>query len=116
MKKKLLIGVIIIVLISIIYFMYSLSNFKIFDVEVQKITNVDLIDKPYKLGIYYVPSNASSQSSIQIREEKKDSVLQFYERYNYLKEYKIINDTITLFLADTSLTPTKIDTLYFKLP
>ncbi len=116
MKRKLLIGGVIVVFISLIYFIYSLSNFQIFDVEVQKITNVDLIDKPYNLAIYYVPSNASNQSSIQIREVKKDSVLQFYERYNYFKEYKISNDTLFLFLADTSLTPIKIDTLHFKLP
>lgn len=116
MKKKLLLGGVFIVLISLIYFIYSISNFQIFDVEIKKITEVDLIEKPYKLGIYYVPSNASNQSSIQIREEKKDNVLQFYERYNFLKEYKIINDTLTLFLADTSMTPTKIDTLHFKLP
>ena len=116
MKKKILLGVILIVLVSLIYFIYSLSNFQIFDVEVKKITDIDLVDKPYKLGIYYVPSNASSQCNIQIREIKKDSVLKFYERYNFLKEYKIINDTLILLLSDTSLNSNKTDTLFFKLP
>jgi hypothetical protein len=116
MKRNVYIAIIFVVIIAIIYFVYSFNNFQIFDVEVKKISNIKLTNKPYKLGIYYVPSNASNQSSIQIREEKKDSVIQFYERYNYFKEYRIINDTLILFIADTSLVPIKIDTLHFKLP
>lgn len=115
MKKIIYFVISILGILTLFYFVF-INSFEIFDEKVIKISDVKLLNKSYNLGIYYSASNATVQSNIQIRFENNDRVLQFYEKYNYLKEYKVKNDTLILLLSDTSLKPQKIDSLYFKLP
>ena len=98
------IGIVIIIAISI--GIYKLSTFSLFDDEFKVLEQVNIPNKEYKLKIYYIPSNASSQSYIQIRkiENRVEEVLVSYERFNYLKNYELTKDSIILFVSDTSKT------------
>ncbi|MFM9949538.1 MAG: hypothetical protein ACKV1O_16490 [Saprospiraceae bacterium] len=102
----------------VIYGIYKLANFSIFDDEFKVIEQIDIPNKEYSLKIHYIPSNASSQSYIQIRKFEKnvEEVLESYERYNYLNEYEIIGqDTLSLLISDTSRINTEKE-VKIKLP
>lgn len=110
-----------IILVSIIilvlgYLTYKVATFEIFEVELNEIAVIQLPDRSYGIGLYFLPSNASSQSYIQIRNLNTDTVLQSYERFNFVNEYKINKDILRLVLSDTSLAFRKPDTFYLKLP
>jgi len=81
MRKKLIILFILVSVITIIYFVYKVSTFSMFDVEISQVVEIGVPHKPYKIGVFYLPSNASSQSYIQIRQIGNEEVLQNYERY-----------------------------------
>lgn len=113
--KKILIGLGI---PFIILFFYEIYKFSIFDDEVKMIENFRVPNKGYNLRIYFIPSNASSQSYIQVRkfENNAEEVLQSYERFNYLSSYKIINgEILKLSISDTSRVDLKKE-VQFKLP
>ncbi len=108
--KKALIGLGIIVLGLLVYGTYKLSTLTLFDSDFKVIEEVKVPNKAYKLKIYYIPSNASSQSYIQVRkfENGIEEVLQSYERFNYLNEYEIVGqNTLKLIISDTSLIKSK---------
>lgn len=103
--KKVLIGFGIAATLLLFYGMYKFSTFSIFDDEFEMIENFRVPNKNYSLRIYFIPSNASSQSYIQVRkfENNIEEVLQSYERFNYLNNYEILEeDTLRLLISDTS--------------
>lgn len=103
--KKTLLGIGIIISILILFGIYKLSTFSLFDDEFKMLEKFNIPNKNYSIKIYYIPSNASSQSYIQIRkiENGVEEVLESYERFNYLKNYEILNqDTLKLTISDTS--------------
>lgn len=75
--------------------------------------------KGYRLGVFYFPSNATAQSTIQVRKIGKhgEGVLAIYERYNFVTGYRMIpGDTLELVLQDTALFPAGVpDTVYLPL-
>lgn len=92
--------------ITVLFCFFSCSyNGKLLDTKEKVLARVDLPLKSYKLKIIYQPSNATIQSSIQIRKVGNDNIeklLRNYERYNFLEGYKLINDTIFMIvLRDT---------------
>jgi hypothetical protein len=111
--RVLLIGILI---LSSGYFLYRLATFEIFEVELKEIATLQVQNRSYKIGLFYLPSNASSQSYIQIRNLNTDSVLQSYIRFNFVNEYRINKDILRLVLSDTSFAFQKPDTVYLKLP
>jgi hypothetical protein len=115
MKKTLITIFISVVVAGVSYFIYKASTFNVFDVEIRKIAEIEIPTK-YKIGVFYLPSNASSQSYIQIRRSENGEVLKNYERYNFVNDYKLFNDTLSLVLSDTSFVKRKADTLFFKIP
>ena len=111
--RVILIGILI---LAAGYFIYRIATFEIFEVELQEIATLQVPNRSYKIGLFYLPSNASSQSYIQIRNLTTDTVLQNFEKYNYIKEYKIYNDSLRLVLTDSSgISNLKADTFYLKL-
>ena len=103
--KKLLIGLGIAATLLLFYGVYKFSTFSIFDNEFEMIENFRVPNRNYSLRIYFIPSNASSQSYIQVRkfESNIEEVLQSYERFNYLNNYEILGkDTLKLSISDTS--------------
>jgi hypothetical protein len=98
-----------------ILFIYA-STFTLFDVNVTKVMEIHVPSKSYKLGVFHVPSNAVSQCYIQIRQLDSGDVLQSYERYNYVNDYRLFGDTLRLTLSDTSFRERCADTIYLKLP
>lgn len=111
-----------IILLSIIilvlgYLTYKIATFEIFEVELNEIAVIEIPNRSYKIGLYFLPTNASSQSCIQIRKLNTDTVLRSYERFNFVEEYKLSNDTLRLVITDSSsFLERKFDTAYFKLP
>ncbi len=55
-----------------------------------------------KINIYYVSLGATTNDVIQVRKSNKDSVVWAEDKYNYLKDSKLINDTaLQMVLTDT---------------
>lgn len=103
--KKIFKIIVIFIAIASIYGIYKIATFQIFDDEIKIIEQINVPNRNYSIKIYYVPSNASSQSYIQIRKLQSGvvEVLENYERYNHLDEYKIIeDDTLSITISDTS--------------
>ena len=101
----------------VIYIIYKVVTFKLFDVEITKVQEIDVPNKSYKLGLFYLPSNATSQSYIQVKQldNAEGVILKNYERYNFIKDYKVYNDTLRLILCDTIFNR-PADTILLKLP
>src|SRR5690606_7806174 len=105
------------------YIIYQKANFSLFDVELKKVAEIKVPNKPYTLNLYYVAGNATAQNVIQVRQVLNDNetVLQNYERYNFVNGYEIKDDTtLQLVLSDTTFIDGyaggKADTILFKLP
>lgn len=116
--KKVLIWVLLVVLTLMIYIFYKLSTFTLFDVEFTVLQTIEIPQKDYKLRIYSIPPNATSQSYVQIRkvENEAEEVIANFERYNDVKNYNINGDSISFILVDTSSVKVKLDTMSIKLP
>lgn len=116
--KKIFIGLGIAFAVLIFYVIYQLSTFSLFDDEKKVVQEVKVPNKDYLLKVYYVPSNATTESNIQVRKVKNnvEEVLKSYERFNYLNSYKIIGDTLNLSISDTSNASASIEEVKIKLP
>lgn len=116
-KLKIIIAIIIVV---VFYGAYKFSSFSLFD-EDKNITSIETIiltDKPYNIKIYYIPSNAVTQSNIQIRRvhDESEETLQVYERYNFLENYEVKNDSLFIIVNDTLRKHVKAKKFGVKLP
>jgi hypothetical protein len=91
------------------------------NVKEKELFEIEVPNKPYKLRVVHMPSNATIQSSIQVRElygNNEEKVLQDYERYNYLESYKLLSDTaLMIVIKDTIsyLGSKHFDTMIVKL-
>ena len=118
-SKKIFIGLGMIFLLFIFYVIYQLSNFSLFDDEIKVVQEIRVPNKSYLLKVYYMPSNATTQSSIQVKKNENgvEEILKSYERFNYLNSFKIIGgDTLNLSISDTSNFNAPITEVKFKLP
>lgn len=70
-----------------------------------------------KISIYYVSLGATTNDVIQVRKSDKDSVIWAKDKYNYLEDSKLINDTILqMILTDTGFNfKNKPDTINFRI-
>lgn len=105
MKRKTIFKALgLIFILSIIIIFYQLVTFKLFDVNYTIIEKISIPDKKYQIHIYYVPGDATIESSIQVRkiENNVQEVLGRYERFNYLNSYSITKDSLILFVSDSS--------------
>lgn len=102
-NTKILLGIVVVFLL--LFGIYKLSTFAIFDEEFKVIETISIPNKNYTIKIYHIPSNASSQSYIQIRKSENgvEEVLQNYDRYDHTNGYSIIKDTLKLKLGDSIL-------------
>jgi hypothetical protein len=102
--KKIFIGLGIAFLLFLFYVIYQLATFLIFDNKIKVIQEIKIPNKNYSLKVYYIPSNATTESYIQVRkmENNVEEILKSYERFSYLNNYKIIGDTLSLSISDTS--------------
>jgi hypothetical protein len=72
----------------------------------------------FEFAINYIPSNATRQDYISVQQiYTGGSVrpLMNFERYQILKSYQIIGDSLQIVLADTSSYVPRIDTLKIKI-
>lgn len=105
-KSRFLIIFLIFFVFLLLFGVYKLATFSIFDNNIEIIEQIKIPNKKYILNIYYIPSNASSQSYIQVRKSENnfEEVLKNFERYNTLEKYMIMdNDTLMLLLSDNNL-------------
>jgi len=98
----------------------SSSSTKLFDVEKRELANISVPGKDYRVGIYYVSGNATTQNCIQIVSSSNggsESVLKNYDRYNMLESYKLVDDkSLMLVVRDTISYPgNKPDTFFLIL-
>ncbi|HMQ70842.1 MAG TPA: hypothetical protein PKC58_17835 [Ignavibacteria bacterium] len=114
--KKILLGIGIGVLILLFFSIYKISTFTLFDDEFKVVESIKIPDRSYIIKIYDIPSNASSQSYIQIRkiENGVEEVLESYERFDHLDSYSLGKDTLVLTISD--LTLSKSEVKKFPLP
>lgn len=104
-SKKIIIGIAVIIVSVVLFGVYKLATFNLFDNQIQLIKEIDMKDKDYSIKIYYIPSDATLQSSIQVRlsEIGVEKVLEDYERYNYLEDFRIMpEDTLIISISDTT--------------
>ncbi|ASZ14361.1 hypothetical protein KTO58_02075 [Chitinophaga pendula] len=93
---------------------------KLFEVERRELVNISVPGKDYRVGIYYISGNATTQNCIQVMSflnGDKKAVLKNYMRYNMLDSYKLINDTsLMLVVRDTiSYLGNQPDTFFLSL-
>lgn len=102
--KKIFVAALIALILFVGYGIYKLSTFSIFGNEFIVLKTIKIPDKNYSLKIYYIPSNASSNSFIQVRkfENNVEEVIENYERYNSMDNCSLLNDTtLQLVIRDT---------------
>lgn len=80
--------------------------------------SLNLGKRNFNVSVYYIPSNATSQSYIQIRKvfnDKHEEVYKNFERYQGIKELKIVNDSLfSVIVLDTMSYKTRLDTMVIK--
>lgn len=69
----------------------------------KQLSVIEVPNKDYKLRIVYYPSNATIQSSIQVRkifnDNRKEELLKDFERYNYVDTSYLQNGTTLLIVV-----------------
>lgn len=100
-SKKILLGLGAGVLILLIFGIYKLSTFTLFDDEFKVIESIQIPNKNYLIKVYHIPSNASSHSYIQIRkfENGVEEILESYERFDHLESYSLEKDSLALTIS-----------------
>jgi hypothetical protein len=118
MRKILLIISVIVVFAVFIYGAYRIATFSLFDAEFVELKSIEVPNKQYRLMLFLITSNASSENYVQVRkiESTVEEVLMNYEGYNYVEDDFIRGDSVFFVLKDTSLSRNKSDTLSIKLP
>ena len=97
---------------------YLIYSFDLFPIENQKIVTISLLNKPYKITLIFIPSNATNRNYIQVRKTytTSEEVIKNYENYNFVNNYRIKGDTILeMAISDTSQTGVP-DTFLLRLP
>lgn len=114
--KKIFLGLGVGILILLVFGIYKISTFTLFGDEFKVVESIIVPDKNYTIKIYHIPSNASSQSYIQLRkiENGVEEVLESYERFDHLDSYSLEKDTLVLSMSD--LTLSKSEVKKFQLP
>ena len=110
-------------IISFVVLAISLLNCtNVLNVKHKELSVIEVPGQSYKLQIVNIPSNATIQSSIQVRkllDDKEDEeILQDYERYNYLESYKLLGDTALMIVVKDTISylgRKQLDTMIVKL-
>ncbi len=75
------------------------------DIKGKELFSRQLANKNGSIKVFYYPSNATIQASIQVQKIVNDSieVIKNYERYNYMDTCYLMNDTtFILVIRDTA--------------
>ena len=116
MKKGYLVVNIILILIVSLSVFYCFNVSWIFEPAVSISMGKINIDGQNEIQVLYIQGNASSQNITQVRKinnkTKEKYILGNYERYNYLDEFYLDRDNLTIILRDTSIHHfTSVDTI-----
>lgn len=98
----------------LLFVLYIVFTFELFDDKPTELVKFDSDSDKYKLAIYYIPSNTSHQDYIQIRKIYSDRtfyVVQSFERYQILKKYTFLNNQLHMVLSDTTSYRPRQDTI-----
>jgi len=114
--KKILLGLGVVILILLALGIYKLSTFTLFDDGFRVVESIQIPSKNYTIKIYYIPSNATSQSYIQIRktEDGVEEVLENYQRFDHLESYSVKQDTLIITIRNVALSKSEVKK--FQLP
>lgn len=111
--RKILIAVLAVIAML---FIYKIGTFELFEDEVRQLRKIEIDGESYDLAIYHAPSNATVESSIQIRKLHNDDVQETvanYTRYNNLISFELRFDEIELIIEDEIRE--KVDTVIYNL-
>jgi hypothetical protein len=61
----------LIVVAFLVYFLYQIINFSIFDYEPLLLKKIQVYNSETYINVYHLPSNASSEEYIQVKIERK---------------------------------------------
>ncbi|WP_212003250.1 hypothetical protein [Chitinophaga sp. HK235] len=106
-------------IILVLFFLCSCNN--VIDIKEKEVKVINVPNKNYRLRIVQLPSNATIQSSIQVRKfyknKEDEKVLQDYERYNSVDTVHLRNDsTLVMVVRDTiSYLGEKPDTMFLNI-
>ena len=82
------------------------------------IKSLNLKNRGYNLRFYYIPSNATNQSYVQLRKtfnENREEVYQNFERYQGVGESTLVKDSVLrVVLLDTMSYRHRKDTIFIK--
>lgn len=114
--RKVILGIGLGGLTLLLFGIYKLTTFTLFDDEFKIVESIKIPERNYIINIYHIPSNASSQSYIQIRKVEKgvEEVLESYERFDHLDSFCLKKDTLLLTISDLALS--KSEVIKFPLP
>lgn len=78
-------------------------TFEIFENKIIELKTFN-IRKNYKINIYYIPSDASLEQSIQVRKQicNREFVIQNFERFDLINIANVKRDTLYLEISDSS--------------
>jgi hypothetical protein len=115
-KRKLFLILLTVTLIVIIYGLYKIATFELFDEEPIFLKSINVPNKDYRLKIYHFPSNAVTQPSIYVTkaEGKTEEFLIAYDRFDSLINHYLFVDSIYFVMGYSTVG--SIDTLPLKIP
>jgi len=114
-----LILVIAMVIVVFGYLFLYISLSIAFRPEIEIVEEIYVKEKDYKIVIYYIPSNATMESYIQVRAKKEgvEKVILNEKKFNYVDNYTLIdNSTLLISMSDTSLRKPAIRNVKVELP
>ena len=86
--------------------------------EPKLLGSLNIEKRNFNISVYYIPSNATSQSYVQIRKiykDKREEVYKNLERYQGISKIKIVNDSLfSIIVLDTISYKPRIDTMIIK--
>ncbi|MGS0748133.1 hypothetical protein [Halpernia sp. GG3] len=100
MKKAL----VILFFLILIFVFYKIVTFQLFDDSLKVVKIFNIPNKKYKIKIYHIPSNATTQENIEIRKAENDEefTLKNFEMYNVVENAKIKGDSLFLKIKDST--------------
>lgn len=116
-KNKVIVILSTLVIVLVTLGIYKMLTFSLFDDPITNLEEIGVPNRDYKLRIYHVPSNATSQDYIQVRKIKDghETVMGSFERYDSLISYSLTNTVLELRLKNTTSNRSKVDSVYLQL-
>lgn len=118
-RKKIIISIFAIFIISFLYISIRISSIKLFEAESEEVLSISLPLDEIKVSVQYIPSNSISNDYIQVRlySDDTEEIIGNFECYNCVISSELKGDSVFfLVLRKTNLITASTDTfrIYLK--